>query len=212
MRIDAHVIVKTPVSEMSASYIYPKKRRVCTTISAKHWDLLKKYSEKYETQQKVLELALESLDKTEKQGAVLTLEEQLWTRMGRELKVLCAIRRDLFLELMRTVDFEQFGELLNKLRLSEHQVISYYQKPLKECSLKEIMDGIVITCKVTNMYDSVTYTDDGNYYTLRVTHSCGSKNHTELIKIFLEPLFDAYGAKTQSDLYSNTLLMKIFKN
>lgn len=48
------------------------KRRVSTTISIKHWELLKKYTEKYETQQKVLELALESLEKEkEKQSSVL---------------------------------------------------------------------------------------------------------------------------------------------
>lgn len=189
-----------------------KKRRVSTNISAKHWELLKNYTEKYGTQKKVLELALENLEKTEKQQPALSQEEELWLRVKKELREnAITIRRDLFIELMRTVDFKRFSELLNKLKLAEHQVVFHYNKPLKELNLKEVMEGIVITCRITSLFDIVTYTDDGNYYTLRITHSYGTINHTKLIKTFIEPLFDAYGAKSKSALHSNTLLMKIFK-
>ncbi len=38
------------------------KHRVNTTISEKHWEILKKHTGKFETQQKVLESALQSFE------------------------------------------------------------------------------------------------------------------------------------------------------
>jgi hypothetical protein len=52
--------------------------RISTTISQRHWALLQKHAEKYETQQKALELALESLENSAKQSPVLSQEEKLW--------------------------------------------------------------------------------------------------------------------------------------
>ena len=53
-----------------------KTHRISTTISQKHWELLKKHTEKFETQQKVLEHALESLENSSKQNPELTREER----------------------------------------------------------------------------------------------------------------------------------------
>jgi len=54
-----------------------KNHRISTTISQKHWELLKKQSEKFETQQKTIEFALESLENSSKQSPALTLEENI---------------------------------------------------------------------------------------------------------------------------------------
>ncbi len=188
------------------------KRRVSTTISAKHWELLKKYTEKYETQQKVLELALESLEK-ERQSSVLSPEEQVWLRM-RELNVFCLLHKDLFRELSRTTDVERFDKLLTRLRLAEYGVVLYNQKPLKECTLKEIMDGLIITTKAGKWLDEIKYTDDGNYYTLRVNHSvvCCGIAFSNSFKLYFEDLFKAYGAKTETKISENNLFMKIYKS
>jgi hypothetical protein len=87
------------------------KRRVCTTISAKHWELLKKYTAKYETQQKVLELALESLENNSKHITALSQEEEHWMRIGREAKsVACLIQKDGLKELLKTADIERIKE------------------------------------------------------------------------------------------------------
>lgn len=188
------------------------KRRVCTTISAKHWELLKKYTEKYETQQKVLELALESLEK-EKQCPVLSPEEQVWLCM-RELNVFCLLHKDLFRELSKTADVERFDKLLTKLRLAEYGVVLYNQKSLKECTLKEVMDGLVITTKAGKWLDEIKYTDDGNYYTLRVNHSvvCCGIGFSNSFKLYFEGLFEAYGAKTETKISENNIFMKIYKS
>lgn len=176
----------------------------------KHWELLKKYTENHETQQKVLELSLENLEK-ENQIPMLTPEEQLWMRIGKELKVICYLHRDIFLELMKTADFERIAEIITKLKISEYQVVYYYQKPLKESSLKEVMDGIVITTKVANWLDTINYTDDGGYYTLKATHSAGSMDFSNLFKIYFETLFEAYGVRTHSEISENSFFVKVFK-
>ncbi len=172
----------------------------------------KKYTEKYETQQKVLELALESLEK-EKQSPVLSSEEQVWLRM-RELNVVCLLHKDLFRELSRTADVERFDKLLTKLRWAEYGVVLYNQKPLKECTLKEVMDGLVIIIKAEKVLDEIKYTDDGNYYTLRVNHSvfCCGIGYSNSFKLFFEGLFEAYGAKTETKISENNLFMKIYKS
>lgn len=185
--------------------------RLCTTISIKHWELLKKHKEKYGTQQKVIELALENLEKNEIQSPMLSLEDQLRIRMCKELKMICHLHKDLFFELLKTADFERIAETMIKLKLSEYQVVWYYQKPLKECSLKEVIDGIVITTKMGNWLDTINYTDDDHYYSLKVTHSGGSMNYSKGFKIFFESLFRAYGVKTQSEISENSLFMKVFK-
>lgn len=185
------------------------KRRLNTTISQKHWEILNKNVQKCGTQSKVLEAALEALETGE---ARLSREDLLWTRMGRELKSLIAIlHKDLFLELIRTADFERFMEIVTKLKLSEYQVAWYYQKPLKECSLKEVVDGIILTSKVGNWLDSINCTDEGEYYSLKVTHSGGSENYSRIFKIFFENLFRAYGARTESEISDYSLFMKVFK-
>lgn len=67
-----------------------QNHRISTTISQKHWELLKKYAEKFETQQKALEHALESLENSSKQNPALTEEENLWMRSA---PVACLVQK-----------------------------------------------------------------------------------------------------------------------
>ena len=39
----------------------------------------------------------------------------------------------------------------------------FYQKPLKECSIREILEALVMNGKVPNQMDTVDYTDDCDY-------------------------------------------------
>src|SRR4030067_1415941 len=175
-----------------------EKHRINTTISAKHWEILKKHAEKYESQQRTLEIALESLENHLKQSPALSPEMQVWLSIC-ELNNTCLLNKALFLELIRTADAERFNELLTTLKLAEYLVVIYQQKPLKECSLKEVMDGIDITGKALKFFDELKYTDDGNYYTLKVHHSVvirgleGSKS----FKLFFESVFETYEVKTE---------------
>jgi hypothetical protein len=187
------------------------KRRICTTISVRHWELLKKYTAKFETQQKALETALENLENGSKQNPAISQEDRFWLQM-RELKVLIHLHKDIFLEMTKTADYEKVDKILATYGLAEYMIVFHYQKPIRECSLKEVMDGVVITARVGNWLDTINYTDNGNHYTLIATHSIGNIKYSNSFKIFYETLFEAYDVKTQSKISDNSLFMKIYKN
>ena len=189
-----------------------KKHRVCTTISAKHWDILKKHTEKYETQQKALEFALESLENA-KQNVVLSQEEELWMRIGRELKSnICVLHKNIFEELIESAGFDKNKEILTRFRPAEYIVVWYLQKPLKKCSLKEVIEGIVFTTRnLDGLLDTINYTDEISHYNLKITHTVSMKV-SKLINLFFEDLFKAYGVKTESDISESSVFMKIYKN
>ncbi|WP_096207018.1 hypothetical protein [Candidatus Methanoperedens nitratireducens] len=187
------------------------KHRVCTTISSKHWELLKKYTTKFETQQKALEAALENLESDSKQNPAISQEDRFWLQM-RELKVLIHIHKDIFLEMVKTADYEKVDKILATYGLAEYMIVFHYQKPIRECSLKEVMDGIVITARAANWLDTINYTDNSDHYTLIATHSVGNIKYSNSFRIFYETLFEVYGVKTQSKISDNSLFMEIYKN
>ena len=187
-----------------------KKHRISTTISQKHWGLLKKHVEKYETQQKALERALECLESSSRQSPALTREEKLLVHISRA-KSACIIQKDYLRMLMKIADIELQKEYVAQYKPVEYTTEYYFQKPLKECSLKEVIDGIVINARISNWYDTVDYTDDGGYYTLKITHSLGL-NTSKLVKIAIESVFETYGAKTDNTISEKTVFAKIFKD
>ncbi len=191
------------------------KHRVCTTISKKHWELLKKHTAKFVTQQKALEAALESLENNSNRNHKLSPEEKLWMRIGKDLRQnLCLVHKEIIKVLMRTADFEQLNKVVIGLKLSEYQIAFYRQKPLKECSLDEVMDGIVYTLKIVNLFDAINYTDVGSYYSLGLIHTLGTGNTdaTMSFKLIIQDFFQTYGVKTESRISENSLFMKIYKN
>lgn len=188
-----------------------KKHRISTTISTKHWELLKKHAAKLETQQIVLELALESLENNSKHNPVQSPEEELWMRIGREVKTACLVQKEGLKELIETADIERVREYATHQKPIEYTIEYFYQKPLKECSLKEVIDGIVVNLKISNWLDTINYTDDGDHYTLKITHSLGL-NNSKIFKIVNESVFKTYGVKAESNISEKSVFMKIFKN
>ncbi len=188
-----------------------KKHIVHTTISEKHWELLKKHTKEFESQQKVLEFALENMEKNSNNIPPQTPEEQLWNRIGREVKSVCIIEKEFFKLVCETADTERLAEYINCHKQIEYVLEYYYQKPLKECSLKEVMDGIVINSRTANWFETVNYTDDGNCYTLKITHNL-NLNNSIINKLLLESLFRTYGAKIKIEISERSLFVKIFKS
>lgn len=187
-----------------------KTHRISTTISQKHWELLKKNAEEFETQQKALERALECLENRSKHIQALAEEEKLWMRLA-SVKTACLIQKDSLKMLMETSDIELQKEHVTKNKPIEYVIEYYFQKPLKECSLKEVIDGLVINARISNWFDTVDCTDDGSHYTLKLTHSLGI-NTSKLIKILDESVFKTYGVKAESTISEKTIFIKIFKN
>lgn len=187
-----------------------QNHRISTTISQKHWELLKKHTEKFETQQKVLELALESLENSSKQSPALTEEERIWLTQ-RSMKTICSSLKDSIKVLLETVNIEMFNEYLNKYKPLEYTMEYYFQKPLKEISLKKLIDGVVITGVMSNWFDTIDYTDDDNHYTMLITHSLGL-NSSKINKMGIESMFETYGVRVESTISEKTIFMKIYKN
>lgn len=123
---------------------------------------------------------------------------------------LVVVEKTGFKLLLETADNELLQEYFIRDKPVECAIESYFQKPLKECSLKEVIDGLVINSKTTNWFDTVGYTDDGDCYTLRMTHSLGL-NASKLNIIAFKSLFKTYGVKTESTISPKTIFMKIFK-
>lgn len=187
------------------------KRRVCTTISAKHWDLLKKYTEKFETQQKALEFALESLENDTRLSPAQSTDEQLWILTGKGTESACVLHRDIFKALMESADVKHITGIMTTQKTAEHLIAWYYQKPLKKCSLKEILDGVIFFFKAGNITDTIDYVYGGNYCVLKIIHGLDIKS-SKMFNMFIESLFEAYGLKTESEISEKSLFMKIYKN
>jgi hypothetical protein len=190
------------------------KRRVSTNISQKHWDLLIKHAEKYGTQQRALEVALENLENNSRLVPELTPEEKLCLDIYRKkLAVLCekAIFKNLlsslktYEDILSTVDFYGEGGPLKF-------IIEYYlNKPLKDCSLKEILDVMIINARASNWFDSVHYTDEGTHYKFIMLHSTGI-NCSEISSLVIRRLFDSHGTKFDISISSKSVFANIFKN
>jgi hypothetical protein len=186
-----------------------KKHRVSTTISQKHWDLLQKYSEKYETHQRAIEVALESLEYSSNKSQELTPEENLWLRLKRE-NVVCVFEKNAFKLLIENANIEPLQEIFNKQKLMESSLEYLFQRPLKELSLIEVIEGLVTIGRLVNWLDTVDYKDDGNNYRLVVTHSFGP-NVSKIILTAFGSVFKNYGVKADITVSPMTIFMKISK-
>jgi hypothetical protein len=185
-----------------------RKNRVSTTVSSKHWALLHKHAEKLGTQQKALEFALDNLEKESKPVINLSPEEKTWMRIG-ELRSMCPVQREFLKLLIETADVERFKTYANKQKPLDYILEFFYQKPLKECSLKEALDGLVLNAKIGNWFDTANYTNDGDHYTLKLTHQLGI-NNSKINELMIEEVFKTYGAKVESTISERSIFIKIF--
>jgi hypothetical protein len=186
------------------------KRHVHTTLSLKHAQLLDKLGEKYGNKQKALELALESLENCSQQTPKLSPEEQLLLRFSAD-NSFRTIMNGAFLWLLATADFELAGKLVEKEKPMEYTLEFVNQKPLKDCSLTEVMDGLVLVSKMSKWYDTINYSDEDDYYLLKAYHSMGI-NGSKMSKMFGDSLFNTYGVKFESTISEKTVFYKIYKN
>lgn len=187
-----------------------KRHRIATTVSEKHWEILKKHAEKFETQQKALELALEYLENSSKQRPALTEEEKFWTRFA-SVKTVCLVQKDFIKMLMETVDIELHKEYVTRHKPIEYAIEYDLQKPFRECNLNEVINGLVVSARMSHWFDTVDYIDDGGHYTLKITHSLGF-NNSKIAQVVNESVFKTYGVKTESIISEKTIFMKIFKD
>lgn len=185
-----------------------EKYRLCTTISIKHWEILKKYVQTYETQQKVLEHALESLDNNLKQGA--TRPYGLASQRAMTERSAGPVQKYSLMMLMDTIDLDKIGEYISRVKPTVYALEYYYHKPLNECSLKEVMDGLVVTSRAIGWFDKVDYEDKGDYYSLILTHSLGL-NGSKVARMANDIIFDAYGVGVETVVSEKGIVQTVHK-
>ena len=190
------------------------KHRVNTTISAKYWEILKKHTEKFETQQKVLEAALERLKMAQNKILHCLQKKIFGCDMVRSMGLIYVFFTKLSVkEFLKFGGFDQMIKIVNVMNMTETQVVFFCKKPLKECNLREIMEAIVHNFRLVNIFDIVEYEDYDTFYLLSITHylDLGAGSQTSL-KLLFEKLFEKCGVTTESELSENNLFMKIYKN
>lgn len=183
------------------------KHRLNTTISRKHWELLEKHANHFESQQKALEHAIELLEN--KQCKELSPKANFWLHCGMDLGSICTVSKGALKALFENSEIESVfqktrGEVIYGLEDNNH-------RPLNKMSIKEIMDALVFSSTASNWFDSATCTDMGKYYCFKQTHSL-SINGSKLTKLWLEELFKKYGARTESYISDHTVFIKVFKD
>ncbi len=182
-----------------------EKRRINTTISTKHWELLKKHANHFETQQKALEHAIQLLENSN--SSELTPYQRVWVHFC-EIQSVC-VSRDMFKAFLKNSNVDMV--LRETPQTLVHVIEDQYQKPLKKCTLKEILDGLLFIGRAINWFESVSYTDEREYYYLKFVHSL-SLNCSKLNNGLLEELFREYGTKIESDISEYTIFVRIYKN
>ena len=190
-----------------------KKYRLSTTISPKHWSLLKKYTGQFETQQKALEHALEYLDNSSPEMQTLSDEDKTWVRIGREMRTaLVLFPKDYFKVMQENIDLDDFQKYVNMRGPTELAIEFYYKKPLKACSLQEVIDCILLNIRIQNSADSAVCKDAGDYYEIYITHTLAGLKHSRMLVMMNEHALNAYGAKFESSFTERYVFFKIYKN
>jgi hypothetical protein len=189
-----------------------KKYRLSTTISPKHWSLLQKYSEKFETQQKAIEKALEQLDSRPLDMRLLSDEDKIWVRIGRELgPVVLVFSKDFYKTIIVNVDPADIQKFVDQQKPTEFAIEFFYQKLLSACSQKEMIDGLLVYSKLGGFGDAVTCTETGDCYDIYLTHTYGI-NHSKTVLMMYESALNTYGARFESGFSERTVFFKIYKN
>lgn len=188
-----------------------KKYRISTTISAKHRELLNKHAEDYGSQQLLLERALECLDNGPNLSPCLSMEEEIWGRVGRELKTgIVVVPKELLKLITDTYDIERYKQYNRETKPYETALEFFYQKPLRDCSLPEIINGLVALIRLQNSYVAINCSDEGDRYELSVIHKWGTA-FSDLSVVMCESLFDTYGVKAETVASERSIFMKIYK-
>ena len=187
------------------------KNHLHTTLSDKHFELLKKHKEKFGTQQKVLEFALESLENNSKKNLAQHKDEQVWVLSGRGTESASILHIDAFKVLLEGADVKRIIKIMKNQKMAEHMIAWYYQKPLKKCSLKEVMDGLIFFLKTSKIADMVNYVECDNYCILKMIHDLHIGT-SRMFSMWIATMFESYGLKTESEISEKSLFMKIHRS
>jgi len=132
-------------------------------------------------------------------------------RVGREIKDLLMIfNKNTAKMLLETADMERFREYISDQKPLEFTCEWYYNKPLKECSLQELIDGIILGMNVLGPNDTINHTEDDDCHMIIITNNLGI-NLAKLMIMEFESLLKSYGVKAETHFSKRAVFLKIFK-
>jgi hypothetical protein len=187
-----------------------KNNRISTTISAKHWGVLLKLADKYGTQQKALELAIENLENPTKAVPRLSPEEATFVRVSTEIDAMCLLPKEAVRILMTSANLERARTYIEEQTPLEWTFEYFFQKPLKDLSLKEIVEGVIFFGKMAHWFETATYSDESDHYSMKISHSMGI-NASKVHEMMIEGAFKRYGTKTIITTSERSVFVKAYK-
>ena len=188
-----------------------KSHRISTTISEKHWVLLNKLVEKFQTQQKTLEVSLESLENGLKNSTeTLTREDKAWMQIKKQ-NTLCVIDKNAFNLIIQNANCEPLYEYFIQNKLLESRIELLFKKPTKELNLEELIVGIVSASKLINWIDTVEYTENDIHYSIVMSHSLGQEI-SKMISDSYRNMFKTNGIKAEIKSSTKNIFLDVFKN
>ena len=141
----------------------------------------------------------------------LSKEEKLWIRVGKEIKdILTIFQRDLAKMLLETADMEQYREYIKNVNPAMFAVEWYYNKPLKECTLQEVINALILNIKTQSSADTINCTENDHFYMIHLTHNFGIKA-SEMLAMMNYMALESYGAKFESNFSERSIMFKVFK-
>lgn len=188
-----------------------KNHRISTTISEKHWVLLHKLVEKFQTQQKTLEIALENLENDSKHSTeTSTREDKAWMQIKKQNTV-CVIDKNAFQLLIQNANCEPLYEYFIRNKLLESRIELLFKKPIKELNLEELIVGIVSAGKLINWIDTVEYTENDMHYSIVMSHSLGPEI-SKMISDSYRNMFNTNGIRAEITSSTKNIFLDVFKN
>lgn len=184
-----------------------KNQRINTTLSEKHYAILKKHTKMYGTQRSVLEHALEKSLKT---CHDLSQEEEIWMQMYQIKDLYMIHAKDHLKLLFNTAKIDKIQEYIKKDSPVKFIIEWYYNKPFQDFRLSELIGGIIFNIKVFGFAENINLKDSDDHYTMNIFHELGL-NGSKIILYMNENVLEEYGAKFESECSIKNVFFKIYK-
>lgn len=146
------------------------KKRVSTTISRIHWNILINKSKTLGSQQKVIEKALELIDK-EDFKEISETDEIIQTRQK-----LC---KRPYLMLFHRLGFGKIldgdWEVFKKEKVLEHGIQSFFDEQVEELTLAQKIKWLIYYYKIHSSFEYIEYSKNDGYVCIDFHHHEGQK-------------------------------------
>ncbi len=175
-----------------------KKRRISTTISKKHWAILKEKLEKYGSQQKVLEAALDVLDG---EGTISKLNPIQRQRM----EVLDFPSLAMFPRRTIKHTLEGHWNRIAEEKVYELGLLVTTGRHVDDMGFLELLESFCDLLRTLNFFEDVQIEDKGGTCTIKLLHSEG-KVYSDHFAYLNEEFFKEQGMECKTVIADNYIM------